>query len=115
MTDEENKQKNEWREEFEVKGKDLVDRVKELIKEGNVRKLIIYKSDGDTLMEVPLTASVIAGSAMLVLTPILAALGAAAAFLAEVKVEVVRMSDDEVNEQKRKNGDSDNKEKVDID
>lgn len=115
MTDEQDNQKNEWREEFEIKGKDLVDRVKELIKEGNVRKLIIYKSDGDILMEVPLTASVIAGSAMLVLTPILAAIGAAAAFLAEVKVEVVRMSDEEVDEQKRKNNDSDNKEKVDID
>ena len=109
------KNKNEWREEFEVKGKDLVERVKELIQEGNVRKLIIYKSDGSVLMEVPLTASVIAGSAMLVLTPVLAALGAAAAFLAEVKIEVVRMSDDEVEEEKRKNSGSDTKEKIDID
>jgi hypothetical protein len=58
---------------------------------------------------------VIAGSAMLVLTPILAAIGAAAAFLAEVKIEVVRMSDDEVAEQKRKNADSNTKEKIDID
>ena len=110
-----NKQKNEWREEFEVKGRDLVERVKELIREGNVRKLIIYKSDGSILMEVPLTASVIAGSAMLVLTPVLAAIGAAAAFLAEVKIEVVGMSDLEVEEQKRKNLDGGNKEKIDID
>jgi hypothetical protein len=115
MTEDQNKQKNEWREEFEVKGRDLVERVKELIREGNVRKLIIYKSDGDVLMEVPLTASVIAGSAMLVLTPILAAIGAAAAFLAEVKIEVVRMTESEVDEQKRKNADGGNKEKIDID
>jgi hypothetical protein len=115
MTEDQNKQKNEWREEFEVKGRDLVERVKELIREGNVRKLIIYKSDGDVLMEVPLTASVIAGSAMLVLTPILAAIGAAAAFLAEVKIEVVRMTELEVDEQKRKNLDGGNKEKIDID
>ena len=115
MTEDQNKTKNEWREEFEIKGRDLVERVKELIREGNVRKLIIYKSDGSVLMEVPLTASVIAGSAMLVLTPVLAALGAAAAFLAEVKIEVVRMSDTEVEEQKRKNLDAGGKEKIDID
>jgi hypothetical protein len=115
MTEDQDKTKNEWREEFEIKGRDLVERVKELIREGNVRKLIIYKSDGNILMEVPLTASVIAGSAMLVLTPVLAAIGAAAAFLAEVKIEVVRMSDVEVEEQKRKNLDGGNKEKIDID
>lgn len=105
----------ELREEFEIKGKDLVERVKELVREGNVRKLIVYKSDGSVLMEVPLTASVIAGSAMLVLAPVFAALGAAAAFLAEVKLEVVRMSDDEIAEQKRKNDAGDGKEKIDID
>ena len=115
MSDENPKNKNEWREEFDVKGRDLVERVKELIAEGNVRKLIIYKSDGEVLMEVPLTASVVAGSAMLVLAPFLAALGALAAFVAEVKIEVVRMSDDEVADEKRKNSDGEPKEKIDID
>jgi hypothetical protein len=117
MSDDENKdkRKTDWIEEIEVTGKDLVARVKELIEEGNVRRLIIRKGDGSVLMEVPLTASVIAGSAMLVFTPVLAALGAAAAFLAEVKIEVVRMTEDEVEEVKRKNRDSGGKEKVDID
>ena len=116
MTNNNDKQRlEELREEFEIKGKDLVERVKELVREGNVRKLIVYKSDGSVLMEVPLTASVIAGSAMLVLAPVFAALGAAAAFLAEVKLEVVRMSDEEVAEQKRKNDAGGNKEKIDID
>jgi hypothetical protein len=78
------------REEIEIKGSELVDRVKQLIEEGNVRRLIIRKSDGEILMEVPLTASVLAGGAMLVFTPVLAALGAAAAFLAQAKIEVVR-------------------------
>lgn len=107
------KKKNEYVEEFEVAGRDLVARVKELIEQGNVRTLIIRKSDGDVLMEVPLTASVIAGSAMLVFTPVLAALGAAAAFLAEVKIEVVRMSDEEIEEERRKNPPTKNK--IDID
>lgn len=92
-------------EEFEIAGKDLVDHVKQLIEEGNVRRLIIYKPDGDVLMEVPLTASVVVGSAMLVFAPVLAAIGAAAAFLTKVKIEVVR--------DKVKNDDS--KSKVDID
>ena len=90
------------REEIEVKGSELVDRVKQLIEEGNVRRLIIRKSDGEILMEVPLTASVLAGGAMLVFTPLLAALGAAAAFLAQVKIEVVRSADKAKNDDKTK-------------
>ena len=90
------------REEIEVKGSELVDRVKQLIEEGNVRRLIIRKSDGEILMEVPLTASVLAGGAMLVFTPLLAALGAAAAFLAQVKIEVVRSGDKAKNDDKTK-------------
>ena len=101
----EEKEKNTVVEEIEVAGKDLVDQVKKLVEEGNVRRLIIYKSDGDVLMEVPLTATVVVGSAMLVFAPLWAALGAAAAFLAKVKIEVVR--------EKAKNDDE--KEKIDID
>jgi len=107
MTEE--KQKREWVEEFEVASQDLVGRVKELIAEGNVRRLIIRKNDGDVLMEVPLTASVIAGSMALVFAPLFAALGAAAAFLAEVKIEVVR---EDLGEE---DDDSESKRKVDID
>lgn len=94
-------------EELEVEGKELVDQVKKLIEEGNVRRLIIYKSDGDVLMEVPLTASVMVGGAMLFFTPVLAALGAAAAFLARVKIEIVR--------EKAKNEEPKEKTKIDID
>lgn len=93
-------------EEIEMAGSELVDRVKELIEEGNVRRLVIRKSDGDVLMVIPLTASVVAGGAMLVFAPVLAAVGAAAAFLAKVKLEVVR-----VDESKSKN---DSKQKVDV-
>jgi len=106
------KQKNEWVEEIEVAGNDLVNRVKELIQEGNVRRLIIRKSDGSVLMEIPLTASVVVGSTLLVLAPVFAALGAAAAFLAEVKIEVVRVDDEAP---KSKNDDSSSKTKIDID
>jgi hypothetical protein len=98
----------DYKEEIEVKGSELVDRVKQLIEEGNVRRLIIRKSDGEVLMEVPLTASVLAGGALLVFTPLLAALGAAAAFLAQAKIEIVRVGD------KSKNDEENAKTKVDI-
>lgn len=96
-----NEGKNTWVEEIEVASKDLVARVKELIEQGNVRRLIIRKKDGDVLLEVPLTASVIAGGAMLVFAPVLAAVGALAAFVAEIKLEVVRETETPPEEKKK--------------
>lgn len=82
-------------EEFEIDAGQLVSRVKELIRESNVRRLIIRKSDGEVLMEVPLTAGVAVGGALTLMLPVLAALGAMAALLAEVKIQVVRTVDGE--------------------
>ena len=64
-----------WKEEFEVLGSELVDRVKALVREGNVRRVMVKDQDGRILMEFPLTVGVIGA----VLAPILAALGAIAA------------------------------------
>jgi hypothetical protein len=86
--------KDTWVEEIEVAGNDLIARVKELVEQGNVRRLIIRKQDGEILMEVPLTASVVAGGAALVFAPLFAALGAFAAFVVRVKIEVVRVGED---------------------
>ena len=79
-----------WTEQIEIAGSELVDRTKELIAEGNVRRLIIRNPDDEKLLEVPLTAGVVVGGAFTVLAPVLAALGAMAALLARVKVEIVR-------------------------
>jgi hypothetical protein len=84
-------QERTWVEEIEIAGSELVERVKELIQEGNVRRLIIRRSDGTTLMEIPLTAGVVAGGVVTVFAPLLAALGALAALVAEVKLEIVRV------------------------
>ncbi|MEM9953341.1 MAG: DUF4342 domain-containing protein [Chloroflexota bacterium] len=94
-------------EQVEVKGNELVDRVKELIEEGNVRRLIIRNAQDEVLMVLPLTATVVAGGAMLVFAPIIAAVGALGAFVAKLKLEIVR-----VDESKVKN---DDKTKVDLD
>ncbi len=79
-----------WVEEIEVAGNQLVDRVKELVKEGNVQRLIIRNQSGETLLEIPLTAGVVVGGAVTVFYPVLAALGAVAALVARIKIEVVR-------------------------
>jgi Domain of unknown function (DUF4342) len=79
-----------WTENIEIAGSELVDRTKELIAEGNVRRLIIRTPDDEKLLEVPLTAGVVVGGAFTLLAPVLAALGAMAALLARVKVEIVR-------------------------
>lgn len=81
---------SEQQEEFKVNGEELLAKVKELIKQGNVRRLIIKSKDGKTLIEVPLTAGVVGGAALVLLAPVLAAVGAIAALVTECTVVVVR-------------------------
>ena len=88
------KKEQTWTEELEIDAGQLVGRVKELIGEGNVRRLIIRKADGGILFEVPLTAGVAVGGAVTLFAPVLAGLGAMAALLAKVKIQVVRVADD---------------------
>ena len=79
-----------WIEEIEVTGDHLVGRIKELLAEGNVRRLIIRSPEGKVMFEVPLTAGVAVGGVVTILAPVLAAIGALAALVANVKVEIVR-------------------------
>jgi hypothetical protein len=81
-------------EQIEIAASDLVDRTKELIEEGNVRRIIIRNEEDEVLMEVPLTAGVVVGGAVTIVAPVLAALGALAALLTHVKIEVVRTKKD---------------------
>jgi len=98
MDNDPGKEKHGWIEEIEIAGDQLVGRVKELIKEGNVRRLIIRKSDGDVLLEVPLSASLAVGGVATIFAPVLVALGAMAGLVASFKVEVVRRPDDQIEE-----------------
>jgi len=78
-------------EELEVAGSQLVERVKELIDEGNVRRLIIRNPEGRTLVEIPLTVGAAAGAALLLwLGPVIASVAVIGALIARVKIEVVR-------------------------
>lgn len=72
------------REEFRVSGEEVLKKVKELIKQGNIRRIIIKNEKGDTLMEIPLTFAVVGA----VLAPVLAAVGALAALLTNCTIIV---------------------------
>lgn len=82
-----------WVEEVEVAGRDAVSRAQDLIEEGNVRRLIFLTAEDKVILEVPLTAGVAGGAVAVFLAPTLAAIGAAVAFLAKVKIRIVRVED----------------------
>ena len=69
---------------FKVKGHEVISKIKELIKSGNVRRIIIKNEKDEVLMEIPLTAAVIGT----VFAPILAAVGALAALMNKCTIEV---------------------------
>lgn len=71
-------------EEFRVDGERIVAKIKELLHEGNIRRVIIKDKDGKTMMEIPVTVGVVG----VLLAPQLAALGAIAALLSEATVVV---------------------------
>ena len=71
-------------EEFRVNGEDLLGRVKNLLKEGNIRRVSIKDKDGKVVFEIPLTLGVVG----VLIAPQLAALGAIAALLSEATVVV---------------------------
>ena len=73
-------------ETFEIKGEKLLEKVKELIKEGNVRKIIIKDRKDKTIVELSLTIGVIG----VVIAPVLAAVGAMAALITECSITVIR-------------------------
>lgn len=75
-----------FRETTKVRGEALVTKVKDLIHEGNVRRIIVKNDEGHTVMEIPVTAGVIAAVA----APIVTAVGAIAALANDWKIEVDR-------------------------
>src|SRR5580693_12863 len=75
-------------EEIKVQANDLVDKVKQLIHEGNVRRIIIKDHSGATFMEIPLTVATLG----VIAAPILAAVGAIAAAISDFKVVVERVN-----------------------
>jgi hypothetical protein len=73
-------------EEVQVLGRDLVDKVRDLIHEGNVQRIVVKDEHGNTFLEIPVTVAAIG----VILAPLLAAIGAISALVAKFTVVVVR-------------------------
>jgi len=78
------------KEKFTVSGNQLVDRVKQLIHEGNIRKVRLLH-EGRTVLEIPLSIGAPATAILILATPVLAALGAFAALITECTIEVEKV------------------------
>ena len=77
-------------EKFTVSGSQVVDKIKQLIHEGNIRRVrVIHK--GNTILEIPLTVGASAAAVVALAAPILAALGAFAALVTECTIEVEKV------------------------
>jgi Domain of unknown function (DUF4342) len=75
-----------FKESFKVAADQLVDAVRKLLHEGNVRRIVIKQHDGRTVAEFPMTIGVVGA----IIAPVLAAVGALAAVLSECTIEVER-------------------------
>lgn len=76
--------KNTKKEEFKVSGEELLAKIKDLIKEGNIRRIIIKNEKDEILIEIPLTYAVVGA----LLAPTLAAVGAIAALVTKCTIVV---------------------------
>jgi hypothetical protein len=81
------------KEEFKVSGGEVIDKIKEIIHEGTARRILLKNEEGTVIMEIPLTFALVG----VVLAPIIAAVGAAAALLTRCTI-VVERKEDQVEE-----------------
>ena len=81
-------------EEFKISGDALVAKIKDLIHQSNIRRIIIKNESGRTLIEIPLTVGVIGGAVGAAFFPVVAALGVIGAMVAHLTVVVERQADE---------------------
>jgi len=81
-------EENVRKEEFRVKGEAVLAKIKEIIHEGNVRRITIKNEEGNTLIEIPLTLGVVG----VLLLPVWAAIGAIAALAANLTIVVEKVT-----------------------
>jgi len=76
-----------FKEEIKVSGQQLVETVKKLVHEANVRSLVIKNEKGERLIEIPVTAASVGA----ILLPVLAAIGALAALVTNCQIDVIKV------------------------
>lgn len=84
------KEEKTRQEEFKLSGGEIIDKIKELIHEGNIRRITIKDEKGKTIIEIPLTLGVV-GAALL---PHLAAIGAIAALVTKMTIVVEKVEEE---------------------
>lgn len=77
-------------EEFQATGQEVLDRVREIIKEGNARRLIVKNRDDKTLLELPLTVGAAGMGGAFFMAPVLSAIAAFAFFSQDARILVER-------------------------
>jgi len=80
-------------EEFSVSADEAVKKIKEVLDEGNVRRIVIQTDEGKTLIEFPMTIGVAAAAGVLLLAPLLAAVGALAAIVTDLRIVVEKVDE----------------------
>ena len=76
-------------EEFKLNGGEIINKIKELIHEGNIRRIILKNEEGRTFIEIPLTVGLVG----VALAPILAAVGAIAALVSKMTLVVEKVDE----------------------
>jgi Domain of unknown function (DUF4342) len=77
-------------EEFSISGDSLVPTIKELIHQGNIRRITIKNQEGGTLIEIPLTVGLVGGVISAALFPVIASVGVIGAMVAQLKIAIER-------------------------
>jgi hypothetical protein len=86
------------KEEFKVTGSELIEKIKELIHQGNIRRIILKDDTGKAILEIPLTLGVVGAALM----PVLAAVGAVAALVAKLTIVVEKDEEEEPEKEDKK-------------
>ena len=74
-------------EEFKLNGGEIIDKIKEIFHEGNIRRIILKDENGKVFLEIPLTVGIIGAA----LVPVLAAVGAIAALVSKLTIVVEKV------------------------
>ena len=85
-------------EEFKISGDVLVGKIKELIRQGNIRRIILKNESGQTLIEIPMTVGVIGSVISAALFPVIAAVGVIGAMVARLTVVIERIESEPSSE-----------------
>ncbi|MCK4762176.1 MAG: DUF4342 domain-containing protein [Candidatus Aminicenantes bacterium] len=94
---EEKKNKKTKKEEFSLSGGEIIDKMKSLLHEGNIRRITIKNEEGKELIEIPLTLGIVGAA----LAPALAAVGAIAALVTKMTIVVEKIDEEKTDVEKK--------------